>query len=789
MGVVYKAQDTRLDRPVALKFLSADLTRDLGARERFIQEAKAASALQHPNICTIHDIGETTEGQMFIVMDFYEGETLEKRIDRAPLKIQEMLEISTQLAEGLSTAHDHGIIHRDIKPANVMLTKDGVAKILDFGLAKLAGQTMLTKTGPMMGTIAYMSPEQVRGEQVDTRADIWSLGVVIYEMIARQRPFRSEFEQTLMYLILTENPADFSSLGLDVPEYLSTLCSSCLEKDRSQRPQVMEEVYRILKTQRVTNETPTRHFLKRIRTQSLSLAATLFVVVGILSWFVFKPASNSPPATSAKPRVAILAFQDASNDPEISEWPMLVQTMLVRELTGIEDVGIVDPLSLNGLIESSFGTVTPRQSPDLYHAVKSVGIGYVIDGSFFKVGKGIKIQSNLVNASTGEVRYSCEAMTTTEVPISDAVASLAQKFADFFQVEILRLSDEKNIRPWLSHRTQNIGAIKAFMQASQYIYRMQVGAEEKYLRRAIKLDSSFVAPRVWLISGLMVRGKLQEAQTEYQRILTLESDASPFDQAMINCMGAFVRGDVGSQARYLEIALDYSPGNNILLVNLAYIKYLMGEFQTAIDLIRPVVEMKWHYPPLFTLYARCFLRLGNAKEAKRILLESLSMTPVDPEVYALLSGIREKEQNQEESRRYESQYLSRAFESGYSEASAHDALGSIFFEIELYDRAIEAFKKAIAKDRRVSSFHDKLADSFYKVGKANEALSEYAEALKIDPFETHSLFMMGIIYGEQGQASESIEPFQKILQHDSTSLEAISALEKLRLLQKAPINK
>jgi serine/threonine protein kinase len=180
MGVVYKAEDTKLKRMVALKFLPPDLTRDDEAKERFVHEAQAASALDHPNICTIHEIDETDDGQIFICMAYYEGETLKKKIERGPLPFDQTLDLAMQIAQGLARAHEAGITHRDIKPANIMITTRGEVKIVDFGLAKLVGQTRLTKTGTTMGTVAYMSPKQAQGIDADHRSDIWSLGVVLY---------------------------------------------------------------------------------------------------------------------------------------------------------------------------------------------------------------------------------------------------------------------------------------------------------------------------------------------------------------------------------------------------------------------------------------------------------------------------------------------------------------------------------------------------------------------------------------------------------------------------------
>ncbi len=190
MGVVYKAQDLKLNRPIALEFLPPNLTHDEEAKQRFVHEAQAASALDHNNICTIYEIDETEDDQIFICMAYYEGETLQKKVNSAGagLSVRSVIEIAIQIAQGLAKAHEHGIMHRDIKPANVMITKDRVVKILDFGLAKLAGLTRLTKSGMTVGTAAYMSPEQARGEEADHHTDIWSLGVVLYGILSASPP-------------------------------------------------------------------------------------------------------------------------------------------------------------------------------------------------------------------------------------------------------------------------------------------------------------------------------------------------------------------------------------------------------------------------------------------------------------------------------------------------------------------------------------------------------------------------------------------------------------------------
>jgi len=237
MGVVYRAEDTRLKRTVALKFLPADLTRDSQAKERFIQEAQAASALDHPNICTIHQIDETDDGETFICMSCYEGETLEEKIAKGPLPIEDAVEFAAQVARGLAKAHEQGIVHRDIKPANIFITTDNQVKIVDFGLAKLAGQKRLTRVGETMGTAAYMSPEQASGGDTDHRTDIWSVGVVLYEMVTAKLPFAGEHEPALIYSIMNNDPAPLVAPDGDEAAGLEGVVERCLAKSAQERYQ------------------------------------------------------------------------------------------------------------------------------------------------------------------------------------------------------------------------------------------------------------------------------------------------------------------------------------------------------------------------------------------------------------------------------------------------------------------------------------------------------------------------------------------------------------------------
>ncbi len=314
MGVVYKAEDTKLKRTVALKFLPTDLTCDPEAKERFVQEAQAASALDHPNICTIHEIGETDDGQMFITMACYEGRSLKQVIDDHPISIDDCIHYTLQIAQGLQKAHEKGIVHRDIKPANIIITNDGVVKILDFGLAKLAGQSRITKTGSTVGTVAYMSPEQVQGRDVDHQTDIWSLGVVLFEMLTGKLPFNGEHEAALLYLIVNSEPERITKWRDNILPALETLIDRALEKDTKYRYRTVTEFASELKriqrrsdhvaTGTHTGNTPTSRTMtyangiparsRKHTMMGLVISAVLLATVG--TWFLIKRSTPHPPA-------------------------------------------------------------------------------------------------------------------------------------------------------------------------------------------------------------------------------------------------------------------------------------------------------------------------------------------------------------------------------------------------------------------------------------------------------------------------------------------------------------
>jgi serine/threonine protein kinase/tetratricopeptide (TPR) repeat protein len=491
MGVVYKAQDLKLDRTVALKFLPPELTRDPEAKARFIHEAKAASGLQHDNICTIHDVDETPEGQLFIAMDCYAGETLKKKIERGPLPIAEAIDLAIQAARGLAKAHEAGMVHRDIKPANIMVTKEGEAKIVDFGLAKLAGQTKLTRAGSTLGTVTYMSPEQARGEEVDHRSDIWSLGVVLYEMITGQPPFKSDYEHALIYSILNDEAQPMTSLRPDTPSRLEEIVRKSLAKEPSARYQHVEEVEQDLRQIQKAGETIVP--VPRLRRALSSPKGRRALITGILisgcaavliGFFVFGPhGKESPPIVK---RLVVLPFENLG--PAENEY---FTDGMTEELTNRLS-------SLSGLrvISRSSAVQYVKTNKTMEKIGEELGVDYALEGAVrwapSKEGPSrVRITSNLTRISDRTALWA-ETYDRVIDDIFKLQSEISQKVVERLGISLL----EPERRSVEEPATRNLEAYQAFLRARYYENRPHfttanwVQVVESY-QQAVQLDSGF----------------------------------------------------------------------------------------------------------------------------------------------------------------------------------------------------------------------------------------------------------------------------------------------------------
>jgi serine/threonine-protein kinase len=313
MGVIYRARDVRLDRTVALKFIAPEIRRDPEAARRFLHEARAASALDHPNICTIHEIAETADGRSYIVMAAYDGETLRVRLGGGPLPEQDALDIGEQIARALAAAHGRGIVHRDVKPDNVFLTREGVVKLLDFGLARTADSWM-SGPGAVEGTVAYMSPEQASGQRADQRSDVWALGVVLFEMLAGARPFAADGPRAALELILTRDP-DLRAARLDLAPGLIDLVHRALAKDPASRFASGSEILEALQRCR-TASAPLAARRRGVRTRAVRTGVPVLGLLILVTFLALRIRANQEPAPARVIPGSVSHVLWVDDDPE-----------------------------------------------------------------------------------------------------------------------------------------------------------------------------------------------------------------------------------------------------------------------------------------------------------------------------------------------------------------------------------------------------------------------------------------------------------------------------------------
>jgi serine/threonine protein kinase len=354
MGVVYKAEDIRLKRMVALKFLPPHLADSPELKERFLIEAQAAAGLSHPNICVIHEVGES-EGRTFIAMECVEGETLRERVRKGPLDPGEALEIVDQVAAGLGEAHGKGIIHRDVKSANIMVTPKGRAKVMDFGLAKVVGGSSLTKSRTTLGTVAYMSPEQARGEELDRRTDIWSLGVVLYELLVGKLPFQGDHDQTVIYSILHKEPEPLLKVRRSLAPELDHVVGQALSKKKAERYQTMEE-----------------------------LREDLAAVVGGL-----KPLKAKPRSAEPEKSIAVLPFINDSPDQENTYFINGVMEEILCNLQKIKALRVISRTSVERYRD---------RKKSVREIAEELGVNYIVEGSAQKFGNAFRMRAQLIRA-------------------------------------------------------------------------------------------------------------------------------------------------------------------------------------------------------------------------------------------------------------------------------------------------------------------------------------------------------------------------------------------------------
>lgn len=685
MGQVYLAEDLELHRRVAIKFLPAEYASDSDALSRFKREGQAAAALDHPNIVTIYDVGEY-ESRPYIVMSYVKGDTLGAVVAREDLTLERSLTIATSLCEALSCAHAASVVHRDIKPDNIVIGRDGRPKILDFGLARLRGVTKLTKEASTVGTISYMSPEQVRGEEVDHRSDIFSLGAVMYEMIAGRPPFTGDHAAAVMYSITNEQPQPLMRYNNAVTDDLERIVTKTMAKDRNDRYQNADDLLVDLRAVQTSRPDAKRAAASRRSFTTPLLVVSAVAVLAAVGYFVLKD-RNAPQAEDRK-SIAVLPFQNMSADPENEYFSEGITDDIIAQLNKIADLRVVS-------------RTTVMRYKNTEKSVREIGaelgVATILEGSVRRSGGKVRVVSQLIDARSDENIWASTYDRDLE-EIFKIQSDVAERIANSLQAVLTPEEAERiQITP-----TANMTAYDYYLRGRQCYYRYRKEENENaivFFKKALANDPNYALA----LSGLgdaygqrvlrfgFAQAWIDSSLQASERAIAIEPGLSEGYKAV--AVGYLIRGWYGKALQNSMKAAQLDPNNVAALGNIGWCNLRMGRPDEALPWFRKVLVKEPDQVISTMGIGMVYFAVNEWAKARQWLTATLNLQPDESSAKAAIIASYALEGRLDEARRMEDAVL----EAHPDNVQVYLAVTLLELKAGRLDRAIEVMESAATR--------------------------------------------------------------------------------------------